>query len=568
MNRQYAIYTAETNCQDCYRCVRSCPVKAIRVENGHAAIVPELCVACGTCVDACPSGAKIVRLDLGRAKNLLVHKKQVFISLAPSYAGEFAGVDETALVAAFKRLGFAGVSETALGADLVSNEVADQLSAGDKKLLLSTACPAAVDYIRKYMPELVPSLTELFSPMLAHARLLKQQYGDECGIVFVGPCIAKKCEADLHPDLVDVALTFEELHQWLVDEDIAIENCSGTEEFVPRHAVNGAIYPVVGGMVDTLKPYDFEGVQLVAASGLENIRRTLDGIEPEKLTEPVFMELLACPGGCTAGPCVNDEKPALLNDYAVRRKVGPMRTCVPEEALDIAGQYEVCECSPEEPASDQISRALRKIGKHTREDELNCGGCGYDSCRSFAKAMISGRAEPDMCLSFLRQRAQKKANALLRCMPSGVVVVDKSLKVVECNRNFARLAGEDVIMAYDAQPGLEGADLKRLIPFYDLFHNVLRSDEEYHSTMQRVGDRLFNVTVFSIEPHRTVGGIALDVTHTEMRREHIVKRAREVIDKNMITVQEIACQLGEHMADTEILLRSIAEDFGEGGADG
>lgn len=567
MSRHYAVYTAETNCQDCYRCVRTCPVKAIRVEKGHATIVPDLCLACGTCVDACPNGAKIVRRDLGRAKNLLAHKERVYISLAPSYAGEFAGLAETALIAAFKRLGFAGVSETALGADLVSQEVVAHLLAGEQQLHISTACPAAVDYVRKYLPELVPNLTTLFSPMLAHARLLKAHYGEECGIVFVGPCIAKKCEADQHPELIDVALTFSELHQWLEDEDIALENCSGPDGFVPYASANGAVYPVVGGMLDTLKPYKLEGVQMASAAGLEMIRRTLKGLKEERLSSPVFLELLACPGGCTSGPCADDQNPALLIDHAVRSKAGEVQPFVPADSLDISGTYHVCELAQNEPEMAVLRKALRKVGKHTHEDELNCGGCGYNSCRSFARAMLSGRAEPDMCLSFLRQRAQKKANALLRCMPSGVVIVDRKLRVVECNRNFARLAGPDVEMAYDAQPGLEGADLMRLVPFYELFHHVLRTDEEYHSKMQRVGDRLFNVTIFSIDPHQTVGGIALDVTHSEMRREHIVRRAREVIDKNMATVQDIACMLGEHMADTEILLRSITEDFGEGGAD-
>jgi iron only hydrogenase large subunit-like protein len=563
MNRQYAIYTAETSCIDCYRCVRSCPVKAIRVENGRAAIVPDLCVACGTCVDACPNGAKIVRRDLGRAKNLLAHKKQVYISLAPSYASEFAGTTDAQLIAAFKQLGFAGVSETALGADMVSQAVAEQLRLSDRKLHISTACPAAVDYIRKYLPALVPDLTELFSPMLAHARLLKKQYGDDCGIVFVGPCIAKKCEADLHPDLIDVALTFTELHQWLEEEDISLKNDGDPEGFVPHPSVNGAIYPVAGGMIDSLKPYGLTGVQQVTVAGLDTIRRTLDGMQSEQLATPIFMELLACQGGCTAGPCAGDTHPALLNDHVVRCKAGEMRPVDPLNLPDISNKYRVCDLHCTVPKTEELAKALLRVGKHNHDDELNCGGCGYNSCRSFAQAMIDGRAEPNMCLSFLRQRAQKKANALLRCMPSGVVIVDNKLKVIECNLNFAQIAGEDAMLAYDAQPGLEGADLKKLIPFHDLFYQVLRTNEEYHSKMQRIGDRLLHVTIFSIEPFQTVGGIALDVTHSEMRREHIVKRAREVIDKNMTTVQEIACMLGEHMADTEILLRSIAEDFGE-----
>ncbi len=573
MNRQFAIYTAQTNCQDCYRCVRSCPVKAIQVKNGHAAIVPKLCVACGTCVDECPSDAKIVRRDFSRVKGLLDRKERVFVSLAPSFVSEFNGFSESQIIDACLKLGFAGVSETAMGADLVSVAVADALAKGEQKLFLSTACPSAVLYIQKYIPELTPYLTEFFSPMLAHARLLKEFYGDDCGVVFIGPCIAKKCESDGHSDLVDVVLTFSEFREWLAAEDIKLEDCAVSgADFVPDKSINGAIYPVVGGMIETLKPCDIKDVQLVTASGLDVIDRTLRGLDEKSLTTPIFVELLACPSGCTGGPCTQKELPALVMDQSVRCHAGEIVPFESDSDLDIGLKYktDASEIIDEDKDvwSERISNALRQIGKYGRDDELNCGGCGYNSCRDFARAMIEGRAEPDMCVSSLRGRAQKKANALLRCMPSGVVIVDQNLNVVECNRNFAEIAGPDVMLAYDAQPGLEGVDLKRLIPFYELFHHVLRTDEEFHSKLQRIGDRLLNISIFSIEKHQIVGGIALDVTNSEMRREHIVNRAREVIDKNMRTVQDIACKLGEHMADTEILLRSITEDFGDGGRDG
>ena len=208
-----------------------------------------------------------------------------------------------------------------------------------------------------------------------------------------------------------------------------------------------------------------------------------------------------------------------------------------------------------------LREALRSVGKATIEDELNCGGCGYNTCREFAEALMEGKAEPTMCVSYMRKLAQKKANALLRSMPSGVVVVDRDLQIVECNENFARLFGEDNMAIYEVCPGLKGCKLARVISFSDLFQQVLKTDHEYQNSHYRYENRLYNITIFTIEAHEVVGAVIQDVTRQELRRDQIAQRANEVIKKNLSTVQEIACMLGEHMADTEILLRTIAEGY-------
>ena len=213
MTLQQPIHTEPTQCQDCYKCIRHCPVKAIRVENNHAKIIPELCVFCGQCVMDCPAHAKQTRSDLQRARHLLSTKEQVFVSLAPSFVSEFSDFTPQQLVAALLSLGFAGVSETALGADLVSAQLAKDLSlaAADpqgQRLFLSSACPAVVEYLKLYQPELAPFITDRASPLLAHARYLRQEYGSDIGVVFMGPCIAKKREADVWAE-IDVALTFQ-----------------------------------------------------------------------------------------------------------------------------------------------------------------------------------------------------------------------------------------------------------------------------------------------------------------------------------------------------------------------
>ncbi len=561
-SRRYPVYTVQNECQDCYKCVRQCPVKAIKIENGHATVMPEMCVACGHCVNICPAGAKRVRDDVGRARLLLKEKKTVIAAIAPSFRGEF-GVSAEVVITALKKLGFTHVSEVALGAQQVTAETAKLLP--KRKLWLSSACPAAVAYIQKYLPQHAEAITPLLSPMLALGKSLKKLYGDDAAIVFFGPCIAKKNETDTHAYLVDLALTFADLRDWLTRDGLDLRTLPADKDatFVPERAEEGGLYPIEGGMLRGLQTYpQAKDVRMVTLTGLEAIHNALENIRDDEVDSPVFVELLACVGGCIQGPCMKNRKAGLLNRLAVCNAVKD-----PETPREIKAEIEegynpepvdggTCEMSA-------LRAALRRIGKNSLADELNCGGCGYETCRDFAKALINGRAEPAMCLSWLRKQAQTKANALLKCMPSGVVIVDNNLTIIECNHRYAELFDKDTLYAYEAKPGLEGVALEKTNSFPHLFQRVLDDGQEVLKDLLRVGDRIYDVAIFTIDPHKTVGGIILDVTRAEMQREQISKRAQEVIRKNLSTVQEIACRLGENMAETEILLRNLAEDYGQ-----
>ena len=582
MTLQPPIHTEPTQCQDCYKCIRHCPVKAIRVENNHAKIIPEFCVYCGQCVIDCPPHAKQTREDGQWARHLLTTKKQVYVSLAPSFVSEFSDYTPQQLIAALKRLGFAGVSETALGADFVSAQLAKDLALAvenpqGQKLFLSSACPAVVEYIKLYQPELADCITDRASPLLAHARYLRKVYGDDIGVVFVGPCIAKKREADTW-DEIDVALTFQELRAWIEEEGLRPDTVisvgqENQQEFVPRRAAKGVLYPIDGGMISTYKKYDrLSKVRSMAISGLDEVQRALEGFDPENLKAPVFMELLACHGGCINGPGTSVHSPGALKRVLVEEYAQDVDLVLDEATVATApvmeGTLPVSGSVHKGYSEEDIRAALRAVGKYSLEDEVNCASCGYDTCRSFAKAVLEDRAEKTMCVSYMRKLAQKKANGLIQAIPSGVVIVDKNLQIVECNLNFARLMGSDVVDMYQLKPGLEGADLTRLTFAAKLFADVLsRNGPDVIERDVREGKKIFHVTVFEIEREEIAAGVLEDITVPKNQRERTISQAQKVIEKNLSVVQKIAFLLGENAAETESMLNSIIESYSDGEED-
>lgn len=570
MERLFPVYTQETVCQDCYKCVRECPVKAIRVENERAYIVAERCVACGRCVRICPSGAKLLRNDVGRVRLLLQSGVPVYASLAPSWVAVHPEWSSGQLIAALRRLGFAGVSETALGAQEVSATLASELAQAGEGLFISSACPAVVDLVRKHVPDLAPCLTTVASPALTHCRMLREHFGQDIGIVFIGPCAAKKTEADNNPDLMNLAITFAELDDWLSGQGVnpSLYNPGEEDVFVPRNSAEGALYPLEGGMVETMTHYGCPPeVRMQAISGLKRLLLSLTEVKRDAMTPPFFLEGLACRGGCVNGPCSTRDPSPIDGIVAVREnaRIGPAGA---RPGLRVTLEYAPAASPRQEWSESSLKEALSRVGKVSAGDELNCGACGYDSCRTFARALLSGDAETSMCASYMRSIAQRKANALLRSMPSGVVIVGSDLRIIESNRPFAAIAGNEFLEVFDGNPGMPGEQVEDVLPIGKLLRAALRSGEDITRERLKVKDKLLTIQVFIIEPNKIVGAIVDDVTQNEMRRDQIARRAREVIERNITTVQEIACRLGEHMADTEILLSSIAEGFGEDSPEG
>lgn len=565
MSRMTPIYTAQTECQDCRKCIRECPVKAVKVARGYASIISNLCILCGHCVAVCPHGAKRVRDDVGEARHLLTSRPHVIASLAPSFVSEFADLKPGQLIRALKRLGFGGVSETALGAEQVSANIAVLMKQDAGNILFSSACPTAVEYIRKYRPEFAKGLTPLLSPLLAHCKMLRSTYGQGIGIVFFGPCIAKKLEAESHPDLLDVALTFDDLKRWLRDARIDPQTLADSPDdcFVPEAAHGGALYPVEGGMIAGVQASCASSdAGFMAFSGVKGIGKALDGLEGLRPDKNLFIELVACEGGCVNGPSTATKSASALKRYQVIQYAQPVEFGANgHRPIPIIENYEAEPVPFADHTDDELMLVLRSVAMYSPEDELNCGGCGYDSCREFARAFLNGKAERSMCTAYMRKLAQKKANALMTKMPAAVVIVDADLKIIECNPSFIRMFVDGTEISTENNPGLEGVELESVVPFSSLFNSVLETGSEIVDRDIRHRKGIIHASIFTIEKNAVAGAILEDITEPSVRKEQIIKRARQVIEQNLKTVQQIAFLIGENAAESEITLNSIVESF-------
>ncbi|MCT4615645.1 MAG: 4Fe-4S binding protein [Marinifilaceae bacterium] len=568
------IYTENTNCQDCYKCIRNCDVKAIKIKSHKASVIDDLCIACGKCIDVCPANAKKMRNDISYVKMLLAQGKKIIVSLAPSYLSEFNGISKSKMISNLKKMGFHSVSETAIGAEITTSKVREWLKEKTSGVFYSSCCPVVVELICKYYPNLKEKISPFSSPVIAHAEFLKKQIDSDTEIIFIGPCVGKKKEIDKYPELLSASLSFKELREWAKEEGLDFEPDNQDykkEEFYPFEAKNGSVYPIDGGMIDGLsKGIEALSTNMMSFSGLDEIREILDNAENFDTDKALFLELMACKGGCvnsysssTKG-AIAQKRIKIISDNKINKEQGS--SIKQEDAKEIHIKNKFLQEGIEkikslEYSEEQIHDALKYIGKLSDEDCLNCGGCGYQSCRNFVIALLEGKAERNMCVSYMRNVAQNKATVLLQKMPYGVVIVDDRLEIVESNLNFAKMMGEDVERIFQLKPGLEGADMKKLFPFHKYFSNLIHSGEDEVQKDIRFGDKLYSLSIFTLQPKRLVCGIIHNLKMPELRREEVIKRSQKVIRKNLETVQKIAFLMGENASETESILNSIVESY-------
>ncbi len=504
------IYTESENCQDCYKCVRNCPVKAICVENNKANIIPERCIYCGKCTQVCPTGAKKIRDGVNHSKIILRNYSRVILSLAPSYVSEFENIPEAKLISAIKRLGFSDVSETALGAELVSGKLNRFLTDAQPGVYISSICPVVIEYIQKYSKEHIPSITPFVSPMIAHAKMLKELYGEGTMVVFAGPCICKKLEADHFNELIEAVITFKDLRLWLDKEGIDINKqpIDKGATFVPYRSDFGSLYPIEGGMLPELVK-DEKKITKMSFSDLNNVKDVIKNLKTKREHDSLFLELLACQGGCINGPAKLSQTSLAIKRYNIANNWESSNKLKTDFShLDLGMNFQAYQNTKTYIyKEEEIRQALEAIGKFTDVDELNCSGCGYDTCREFAKAMLEGRAEENMCVSYMRKIAHDKATTLLHKIPAGVLFVDANLNIVDMNRSCADMLGEDILKSYETSSGLNGIPVGNICDFEHLLRNVLKTGEEISEKHIRSNGKLYLLSVYNIQPHHLVFGL-------------------------------------------------------------
>ena len=572
---KYPIYTQINNCRDCYRCVRHCPVKAIRINDAHAVIIHDRCTFCGTCVNECPNGVKTIRDDVDMVRMAFLSKKRVIVSLAPSYVSEFQGYEDN-FVRALYRLGFHAVSETAIGAALVTQALDMYMDEHGFAPFISTACPSVVELVRKYFPESIHALAPVPSPLQTHSAYLRHLYGNDIFIVFIGPCVAKKVEADRHPGYPDVALTFREVRQWLEEDNIDLANMDTgiAVDFVPKKAGKSGIYPIENGQIESSRIWQNRFIEqsALSVSGITRVMSSLKGTHTND-----FLEALNCDGGCINGPGTSHEDSAIVRKKAVAMHVlsrmnepevfdgdeGFARTVL-EKGYGILGTTKPVSANQfaSVHTDEEVTAALAKLGKTSAEDELNCGGCGYPSCRDMARAMLDGLAEPEMCVTKMRKDAESKVDILLSTIPHGVVIVDNELNIADCNKLFVDIFEDypEGFLDADGLRSLRGTPVGAFVPFADKFREqfYMSSPQQYRF---RHEGKIMRVTFFLVESKMLLGAMFEDITTPSVRREAVIEKAEEVIMKSMMTVQRIASLLGDNAAETEIVLNSIIEEF-------
>ena len=545
----------KNDCKNCHKCIRHCPVKSIRFSGNQARIMSDDCILCGQCFVVCPQDAKQIVDETEKAKVLLQTGDPVIVSLAPSFIANYDGVGINSMRAAIKKLGFYDVEETALGATIVKREYERMLGEGVRDVVITSCCHSINLLIQKYFPAELPCLADVVSPMQAHCRDIKARIPN-AKTVFVGPCVAKKDEAQRYEGIVDAVLTFDELTRWMKSENIEPEREPDADE-----NSRARFFPVTGGILKTMAE-DIGGYTYLALDGAENCIAALRDIESGNIHH-CFIEMSACTGGCISGPVMEKYHRSPVKDYAAVAKFAGRKDfpLAQPDALALRKVFAPIDHSHPVPTEEEISEILRQMGKVKPSDELNCGSCGYNTCREKAVAVYQGKAEISMCLPYLRDKAESFAYNIINNMPSGIIILNEKLEVQHINQAAQRIL--NIRRAEDAL----GGGVVRLMETDD-FTEVLETKRSIYNKsiyLSEYGRHVVKTVIYDNLYH-TLICIMRDVTDEENARvqkenmnRQTVEIADKVVDKQMRIVQEIAMLLGETAAETKIALTKLKE---------
>ena len=548
----------KSNCVNCYKCIRHCPVKSIKYSTGQAQIVSDECILCGQCFVVCPQNAKEIRNDVPSAIEL-IKRGPVYASVAPSFVANYPGATISTMEKALKQLGFAGVEETAIGAAIVKKEYERIIAEGKQEVIISTCCHSVNTLVEKYFPEVLPYLATVLSPMQAHCQKIKQEHPD-VKTVFIGPCISKKAEADAYPGYADCVLTFEELSDWLKQEGVTIEE--GQDDLEESRA---RLFPTSGGILRTMN-CDSPDYTYLVVDGVDNCLAAIEDIKQGRLKK-CFIEMSICAGSCISGPAMERTRRLPVTDYiAVNKYAGKKDFSVEQpDPKDLVKDHKFIGLHRQMPGEKEIEEILQKMGKNSPEQELNCGACGYNTCREKAIAVYQGKANINMCLPFLKDKAESFSDTIINNTPNGIIVLNEDLEVQQINsaachmmniRHASDVLGDQVIRILDPKV------------FLDVMATGMsvRDERVYLAEYKRYVEQ----SVIYDKSYHIVMCIMRDITAEarEKRKKEEISRSTievtdQVIEKQMRVVQEIASLLGETTAETKIALTNLRDSLND-----
>jgi Na+-translocating ferredoxin:NAD+ oxidoreductase RNF subunit RnfB len=604
-------------CRKCYACVRICPVQAIKVDVKRD--IPEIlenrCIGCGSCVTACNPEAIVYQNSMDEVKSLLNSGQKVAAVVALSISGEFSDIsDYRKFVEMIRRLGFTYVHEVSFGVDLVAQKYADLFENNRGKNYVTSTCPAVFYYIEKFHPELLENLAPIVSPMIASAKVVHKKYGEEVKVVYIGPCIATKTEAlryngtDGH---VDAVITFHELRKLFSEFNIK-ESMLEFSDFDAPLGYKGSLYPISNGLLQAADiSEDLLHGNVVTTEGRNNMIEAVREIEqrPENINR--HFNIFYDEGGCLMGPgTTKNGKRFLRRTLVISYTRKRLRNFSKREwaknmkiysFLDLTASFICDDQRIPTPSEEKLNEVLKALGRQEASENLSCGSCGYESCQEFALSVAKGLTKTDMCFNFsmrnrqehiqnlklindklaktqhalqnsekiarheqqLAKEAMQTIETMLQKLPTAIVIVDEHLRVIQANETLIRMLGPEAGEINEVIPGLVGADIKTLVPFqvHNLLSYVMANGEDIQNRDIHLNDQLYNLSVFTIRKNKVVGAIMRDMQSPEIRKEEVVKRIGDVIDKNLEMVQKIGFLLGEGAAETEKMLNSIMEFY-------
>ncbi len=547
----------KSNCKNCYKCIRNCPVKSIRFSAGQAHIVEDECILCGQCFVVCPQDAKLIRNDIEKAKDLLMCNDRVIASVAPSFVANYGGFE--AVRAALKSLGFYDAEETAIGATIVKTQYERLMS--DKKVMISSCCHSVNVLIQKYFPEMLQYLAPVVSPMLAHSQSIKERYED-AKTVFIGPCISKKAEAETYKGIVDCVLTFEELSSWFKDKDITLPNGENVDNEQYNEHSKARLFPIAGGIIKTMDTtsatYD-----CIIVDGVENCIDVFNDIRDGKISS-CFIEMSACKGSCIGGPVMEKGLSPVKNYLKVSHCAGKKDFEVSQPTDDkIHRHHPFIGLRRTMPGAQNIADILMQMGKTLPEHELNCGTCGYNTCRDKAIAVYQGKADLSMCLPFIKERAESFSDNIIKSTPNAIIVTNDMLEIQQINeaalrllglKNQSDVIGRQVVCILDVDGFLEVQNGKDIIQNKHIY--LAEYDKYVEQTI--VYDKDYHIFICIM---RDVTDVQTQRKEREALSRQTISITDQVVEKQMRVVQEIAYLMGETVAETKVALTKLKESL-------